>query len=304
MPQESFNDLYIFSVVATERSFTKAAAKLGVTQSALSHTMRNLEARLGLRLLTRTTRSVSPTAAGERLMEMVKPRFEDIEEELILLTQEREKPIGTIRITTSEHAAISFLAPALEKLLPEYPEIKVEVNVDSGMTDIVAERYDVGVRLGERVAKDMIAVRISPDLRWLVVGAPAYFLRYPAPSTPQDLVTHNCINIRFPTHGDVFAWDFEKGGHELKVRVDGQLTFNSMAMRLEAALGGLGLAYLPEDRVRAFIEDGRLVSVLEDWCPLCPGYHLYYPNRRHASVAFSLVVEALRYQGADGLAVG
>ncbi|WP_338524793.1 LysR family transcriptional regulator [Pseudomonas batumici] len=300
MHQENFNDLSAFVIVATERSFTKAAARLGVSQSALSQTIRNLEERLGLRLLTRTTRSVSPTEAGERLLLTVKPRFEEIESELVALTEQREKPVGTIRITASEHSATSILAPALAKLLPNYPYINVEVNVDHGLTDIVAERFDAGVRLGERVAKDMIAVRISPDLRWLVVGAPSYFARHAQPLMPQELTAHNCINIRFPTHGSLFAWDFEKDGHELKVRVEGQLTFNSLALRLDAALSGLGLAYLPEDIVAPYIAEGRLVAVLEDWCPYSPGYHLYYPNRRYASLAFSLVVEALRYpsQGA------
>ncbi|MCD5976579.1 MULTISPECIES: LysR family transcriptional regulator [Pseudomonas syringae group] len=296
MQQENFNDLFAFAAVATDRSFTKAAARLGVSPSALSHTIRNLEARLGLRLLTRTTRSVSPTEAGERLLRTLKPRFDEITSELAMLSDQRETPAGTIRITASEHAAISIIAPALQKLLPQYPDINVEVNIDSGLTNIVAERFDIGVRLGERVAKDMIAVRISPDLRWVIVGSPDYFLRHPRPEVPQDLAGHNCINIRFPTHGELFVWDFEKDGREVKVRVEGQLTFNSIFMRLDAAVAGLGLAYLPEDRAAPFIEDGRLVAVLDDWCQPCAGYHLYYPNRRHASLAFSLVVDALRYQ--------
>lgn len=296
MQQENFNDLFAFAAVATDRSFTKAAAKLGVSPSALSHTIRNLEERLGLRLLTRTTRSVSPTEAGERLLRTVKPRFDEITSELSVLSDQRELPAGTIRITTSEHAAISIIAPALQKLLPQYPDINVEVNVDSGLTNIVAERFDIGVRLGERVAKDMIAVRISPDLRWVVVGAPSYFANRPRPEVPQDLTAHNCINIRFPTHGELFVWDFEKDGREVKVRVEGQLTFNSIVMRLDAAVAGLGLAYLPEDRVTSLIEEGKLVTVLDEWCQPCAGYHLYYPNRRHASLAFSLVVDALRYQ--------
>lgn len=296
MQQENFNDLFAFAAVATDRSFTKAAAKLGVSPSALSHTIRNLEARLGLRLLTRTTRSVSPTEAGERLLRTVKPRFDEITSELAVLSDQRETPAGTIRITASEHAAISIIAPALQKLLPQYPDINVEVSVDSGLTNIVAERFDIGVRLGERVAKDMIAVRISPDLRWVIVGSPDYFSRHPTPVVPQDLTGHNCINIRFPTHGELFVWDFEKDGREVKVRVEGQLTFNSIVMRLDAAVAGLGLAYVPEDRALPFIEDGRLIAVLDDWCQPCAGYHLYYPNRRHASLAFSLVVDALRYQ--------
>ncbi|MET0610192.1 MAG: LysR family transcriptional regulator [Pseudomonas caspiana] len=296
MQQENFNDLFAFAAVATDRSFTKAAAKLGVSPSALSHTIRNLEARLELRLLTRTTRSVSPTEAGERLLRTVKPRFDEITSELAVLSDQRETPAGTIRITAGEHAAISIIAPALQKLLPQYPDINVEVSVDSGLTNIVAERFDIGVRLGERVAKDMIAVRISPDLRWVIVGSPDYFSRHPTPVVPQDLTGHNCINIRFPTHGELFVWDFEKDGREVKVRVEGQLTFNSIVMRLDAAVAGLGLAYVPEDRALPFIEDGRLIAVLDDWCQPCAGYHLYYPNRRHASLAFSLVVDALRYQ--------
>jgi DNA-binding transcriptional LysR family regulator len=296
MQQENFNDLFAFAAVATDRSFTKAAAKLGVSPSALSHTIRNLEERLGLRLLTRTTRSVSPTEAGERLLRTVKPRFDEITSELSVLSDQRELPAGTIRITASEHAAISIIAPALQRLLPQYPDINVEVNVDSGLTNIVAERFDIGVRLGERVAKDMIAVRISPDLRWVVVGSPAYFAAHPKPEVPQDLTNHNCINIRFPTHGELFVWDFEKDGREVKVRVEGQLTFNSIVMRLDAAVAGLGLAYMPEDRVTSLIENGSLISVLDEWCQPCTGYHLYYPNRRHASLAFSLVVDALRYQ--------
>jgi DNA-binding transcriptional LysR family regulator len=226
----------------------------------------------------------------------VKPRFDEITSELSVLSDQRELPAGTIRITTSEHAAISIIAPALQKLLPQYPDINVEVNVDSGLTNIVAERFDIGVRLGERVAKDMIAVRISPDLRWVVVGSPAYFAAHPKPEVPQDLTNHNCINIRFPTHGELFVWDFEKDGREVKVRVEGQLTFNSIIMRLDAVVAGLGLAYLPEDRVTSLIENGSLISVLDEWCQPCTGYHLYYPNRRHASLAFSLVVDALRYQ--------
>jgi DNA-binding transcriptional LysR family regulator len=295
MQQENFNDLFAFAAVATDRSFTKAAAKIGVSPSALSHTIRNLEARLGLRLLTRTTRSVSPTEAGERLLSTVKPRFDEISAELAVLTEEREKPMGTVRITVSEHPALAILGPALNKLLRQYPGINVEINVDAGMTNIVAERYDIGVRLGDKVAKDMIAVRISPDLRWVVVGSPSYFARHPRPETPQDLLGHNCINIRFPTHGELFAWDFEKEGREVKVRVQGQLTFNNLALRLDAVKSGLGLAYLPEDQVAALIDDGSLIQVLDDWSQPCSGYHLYYPNRRHASMAFSLVVDALRY---------
>ncbi|PDT03387.1 LysR family transcriptional regulator [Rhizobium chutanense] len=297
MSRPAVNDLIAFLAVARAQSFTKAAARLGVSQSALSHTIRGLEERLGLRLLTRTTRSVSPTEAGQRLLLTIGPRLDEIEAELAALSAFREKPAGTIRINAGEHAADSILWPALEKLLPDYPDINVEIIVDYGLTDIVAERYDAGVRLGEQVAKDMIAVRIGPDMRMAVVGAPAYFERRPKPATPQDLTDHNCINLRLPTYGSVYAWEFERDGHELKVRVEGQLTFNNIALRLNAALAGAGLAYLPEDAVQAHLTNGRLVRVLEDWCPPFPGYHLYYPSRRHASAAFALVVDALRYRG-------
>jgi DNA-binding transcriptional LysR family regulator len=297
MPRESFNDLLAFLAVARERSFTRAAARLGVSQSALSHSVRGLEARLGVRLLTRTTRSVAPTEAGERLLRTVGPRFEEIEMELAALGELREKPAGTIRITAGEHAAEAILWPTLEKLLPDYPDIKVEIVIDYGLTDIVAERYDAGVRLGEQVAKDMIAVRIGPDMRMTVIGAPSYFARRKQPRTPQDLTAHDCINIRLPTYGGLYAWEFEKGGRELRVRVEGQLVFNNIALRLSAALAGFGLAYLPEDQVRTHLAAGRLVRVLADWCPPFPGYHLYYPSRRQPRPAFALLVEALRYRG-------
>jgi DNA-binding transcriptional LysR family regulator len=296
MSQENFNDLAAFAIVAKERSFTKAAAKLGVSQSALSQTIRNLEERLGLRLLTRTTRSVSPTEAGERLLRTVAPRFEEIEVELAALSALRAKPAGTIRITAGEHPAITVLQPALAKLLPEYPDINVEIIVDYGLTDIVAEGYDAGVRLGEQVAKDMIAVRVGPDMRMAVVGSPSYFGRHSPPEAPQDLTAHNCINIRLPTYGGIFPWEFEKGGRELKVRVEGQLVFNNISLRLSSALNGLGLAYMPEDHVLAHIAEGRLIRVLTDWCAPFPGYHLYYPSRRHSSPAFALLIDALRYR--------
>ena len=297
MPQENFNDLVAFVMVAREESFTKAAVKLGVSQSALSQTVRGLEERLGLRLLTRTTRRVSPTAAGERLLEIAGPRFEEIQAELSALAEMRDKPAGTVRITSGEHAAISVLAPALEKFLPDNPDVNVEITVDYGLTDIVAERYDAGVRLGEQLAKDMIAIRIGPEMRMAVVGAPSYFRQNPWPEVPQDLTRHNCIQIRMPTHGNILSWEFEKDGHELKVRVEGQLVFNNIAMRLDAVKRGLGLAYMPEDQVAEQIARGEVVRVLEDWCAPFSGYHLYYPNRRHASPAFALVVEALRYRG-------
>ncbi|NKN05911.1 LysR family transcriptional regulator [Rhizobium laguerreae] len=296
MPRPVVNDLIAFLAVARAQSFTKAAGKLGVSQSALSHTIRGLEERLGLRLLTRTTRSVSPTEAGERLLVSIGPRLDEIESELAALSAFREKPAGTVRINAGEHAADAVLWPALEQLLPHYPDVNVEIIVDYGLTDIVAERYDAGVRLGEQVAKDMIAVRIGPDMRMAVVGAPTYFDCKPTPLTPQDLTDHSCINLRLPTYGSVYAWEFEKNGHELRVRVEGQLVFNNIALRLNAVLAGMGLAYMPEDLVEAHLANGRLVRVLEDWCPPFSGYHLYYPSRRHTSPAFALVVDALRHR--------
>ena len=296
MSRENFNDLAAFVAVARERSFTKAAAKLAVSQSALSQTIRSLETRLGVRLLTRTTRSIAPTAAGERLLQSIAPRFEEIESALATLNELRDKPAGTIRITAGEHPALTVLQPALAKFLPQYPDIKVEIIVDYGLTDIVAEGYDAGVRLGEQVAKDMIAVRIGPDIRMAVVGAPSYFERYPVPEVPQDLTTHNCINIRLPTYGGLFPWDLEQNGRELNVRVEGQLIFNNIGLWLASALQGLGLAYMPEDQVLPYLAEGRLIRVLEDWCPPFPGYHLYYPSRRHSSPAFSLLLDALRSQ--------
>lgn len=296
MAQENFNDLVAFLTVAREQSFTKAAAKLGVSQSALSQTVRALEERLGIRLLTRTTRSVSPTEAGDRLLNTLGPRFEEIEAELSALSELKDKPSGTIRITAGEHPAISVLAPAIRRLALEYPDINVEVIVDYGLTDIVAERYDAGIRLGEQVAKDMIAVKVSGDMRVAVVGTPGYFERHGRPEAPQDLTAHNCINMRLPTRGGIFAWEFERDGRDVRVRVDGQLVFNNLAMRLDAALSGLGLAYLPEDQAASHLAEGRLERVLEDWCEPFPGYHLYYPNRRHASPAFAIFVDALRYR--------
>src|SRR5246500_5494698 len=296
MSRNFLDDVTAFLAVARERSFTRAAAKLGVSQSALSQTVRGLESRLGLRLLTRTTRSVAPTEAGERLRRVAGPRLDEIEAEMAALTELRDKPSGTIRITAHDHAVRSVLWPALEKLLPNYPDIKVEIVIDYGLTDIIAERYDAGVRSGEMVAKDMIAVRIGPDMRSAVVAAPCYFARRPKPKRPQDLTTHTCINLRLPTHGGLYAWEFEKGGRELRVRVEGQLVFNASAPMLDAALAGFGLAYLPEDNVRAHLADGRLIRVLADWCPPYPGYHLYYPSRRQPTPAFALLVNALRYR--------
>jgi DNA-binding transcriptional LysR family regulator len=296
MQRENFNDILAFLAVARQRSFTKAAAQLGVSQSALSHAISGLEARLGLRLLTRTTRSVSPTDAVERLVLTVAPRFEEIEAEMDALTELRGKPAGTIRITASEHAVTAILWPKVAKFLREYPEIKVEITIDHSLIDIVAQRYDAGVRSGEQVAKDMIAVRIGPDMRMAVVGAPSYFAKRPPPKKPQDLTDHKCINLRLATYGGLYAWEFERGGRELKVRVDGQLVFNGTAQMLNAALAGFGVAYVPEDVAQPHLTKGRLKRVLEDWCPPFPGYHLYYPSRRHSSPAFALLVDALRYR--------
>src|SRR5215469_9907097 len=297
MQHGNLNDLLVFRSVATERSFTRAAAKLGVSQSALSHTIRALEERLGLRLLTRTTRSVAPTEAGERLLHTVGPRFDEIEAELKALSELREKPAGTIRVTATDYAADTILWPKLAKFLPRYPDIKVEIIIDYGLTDIVAERFDAGVRAGEQIAKDMIAVRIGPDLRMAVVGAPAYFETREAPRHPHDLIAHNCINLRLPTRGGLYAWEFEKDGRELRVHVEGQLTFNGTFQMLNAALAGFGLAYITEDLARPHLAKGRLRRALADWCPPYAGYHLYYPSRRQATPAFTLLVDELRYRG-------
>lgn len=297
MLRKNLNDLVAFIVVAQEQSFTRAAAKIGVSQSALSHTVRGLEEKLGLRLLTRTTRSVSPTEAGQRLLAEISPLFEEIDSRLTALNELRDKPAGIIRINAAEHAANTVLWPKLAEFLPNYPDIRVEVTVDYGLIDIVEQRYDAGVRLGEQLAHDMIAVRIGPDMRMVVVGTPAYFSKFPPPKVPQDLTQHNCINLRLPTHDSVYAWEFEKDGRELKVHVTGQLTFNLTSQRFTAALAGLGLAYVPEDMALPYIAQGQLQSVLEDWCAPFSGYYLYYPNRRQPSSAFTLLVDALRYTG-------
>jgi DNA-binding transcriptional LysR family regulator len=295
--RDNLTDLIAFVTVARERSFTKAAVKLGVSQSAVSHTIRGLEARLGIRLLTRTTRSVSATEAGERLAQAVGPHFQEIEAGLTALSAFRDKPAGTIRITTSDHPAETILWPALAKVLPSYPGVKVEISVDAALTDIAAQRFDAGVRLGEQVAQGMIAVRIGPDLRMAAVASPSYLAKRTLPRAPRDLTEHNCINMRVPTYGGLYAWEFEKDRRELKVRVEGQLTFNDIHRAVDAALAGFGIAYVFEDVVQTFLKKGRLKRLLEDWCPPFPGYHLYYPSRRNASPAFSLVVDALRYRG-------
>ena len=294
MRREDLGGLAAFVAVAEERSFTRAAARLGTSQSALSQTVKRLEARLGVRLLTRTTRSVSPTEAGEQLLGSVRFAFDEIDTQLVALSELRDKPAGTIRITAGQHAADTVLFPVLEQLLPEYPDVNVELSVDTGFRDIVADRFDAGVRLGEQVEKDMIAVRIGPDLRMALVGATSYFAQRPAPRTPHDLTGHNCINLRFPTLGSLYSWEFEKDGRELNVRVDGQLTFNETRLIVRAACAGLGLAFVLEDHVREHLADGRLVRALEDWCPPFSGYHLYYPSRRQHTPAFALLVDALR----------
>ncbi|KAB0481009.1 DNA-binding transcriptional regulator, LysR family [Pseudomonas reinekei] len=297
MLRENANDLLAFLAVARERSFTKAAGKLGVSQSALSHTIRSLEARLGLRLLTRTTRSVSPTEAGQHLIDSVAPHFEEIEIGLAALSNLRDTPAGNIRINAVDHALEYILWPVLKPFLAQYPDISVEVSCDYRFVDIAAQGFDAGVRLGEDVAQGMIATRIGPDMRMAVVGSPAYFAHRTLPKTPRDLTDHQCNNLRLPTHGGLYAWEFEKGKESLKARVSGQVTFNGVYPLLTAALDGFGLSYIPEDLVAPHIADGRLVRVLEDWCPLFAGFHLYYPSRRQVSPAFALLLEALRYRG-------
>ena len=294
MLKDNFKDLLSFMVVARERSFTRAAAQLGVSQSALSHAMRNLEARLDVRLLTRTTRSVAPTEAGERLFVRLSPHLLEIEQELTALRDTRDTPAGNIRITAGEHAMTSVLWPVLKPFMAQYPDINVEVTVDNGLTDIVDGRFDAGVRLGEQVAKDMIAVRIAPDMRMAVVGSAAYLARFGVPETPEQLDAHRCINMRLPTRGGVYAWEFARDGREIRVRVEGQLTLNSLPQRIDAAENGLGLAYVPEDTILDALADGRLVRVLDAWCPAFEGYHLYYPSRRQHTIAFTLLMEALR----------
>jgi DNA-binding transcriptional LysR family regulator len=297
MKRDEAGDLLAFMAVAEDRSFTRAAAKLATSPSALSHTVRKLETRLGLRLLTRTTRSVALTEAGERLLRTIGPAFAEIDGGVASLSELRDKPAGTIRMTTSEHAAHTVLWPVLRPLLHSYPDLHVELVIESSLTDIVTQRLDAGVRLGESIAKDMVAVRIGPELRMAVVGSPSYFRDHPPPKTPQALSDHRCINLRLPTAGGLYAWELEKGSRDLHVRVDGQVTFNNARMIVRAAMDGLGLACVLEDVVAEHVAAGDLVRVLEDWCPPFAGYHLYYPSRRQPSAAFALVVEALRYRG-------
>lgn len=294
MPKENLNDLQAFVAVARERSFTRAAAQLGLSRSALSHAMLALEARLGVRLLTRTTRSVSTTEAGARLLEVLAPRLSEIEQELASLTASRDKPAGTVRINAHDHAIRTVLWPRLLPVLQQYPDIQIEFSVDYAFTDIAAQRFDIGVRVGDRVAKDMIAVKLAPGLRMAVGGSPDYLAGRPLPITPHDLTQHCCVNLRLPTHGGLYAWDFEKDGEALNVRVAGQTVFNNTYLMLQAALEGMGLAYVPYDLMQPHFDSGRLVPVLEDWWPTFPGYHLYYANRRQMSPAMALVIEALR----------
>lgn len=295
MLKDNINDLISFMVVARERSFTRAAAQLGVSQSALSHAMRNLENRLDVRLLTRTTRSVAPTEAGERLYQSLSPHLQEIEQEITALRDSRERPAGNIRLTAAEHSMNTVLWPRLKTFMQQYPDINIEVIVDNGLTDIVGERFDAGVRLVEQVARDMIAVRIGPDMRMAVVGSPGYFAHRGIPQTPHDLQHHRCINMRLPTRGGLYAWEFERNGEPLRVRVEGQLTLNSLPQRIEAAEAGLGLAYVPEDTIVDGVAAGRLQHVLADWCAPFAGYSLYYPSRRQHTTAFALLVDALRY---------
>lgn len=297
MTQTKMNDLQAFLAVARDNSFTKAAARLGVTPSALSHTIRTLEERLGVRLLARTTRNVAPTEAGERLMRSIAPLFDQISAELEALGELREKPAGTIRITCSDDAIELYLRPVLALFLKNYPDITLELFVDYGFTNIVEERFDAGIRLGEAISKDMIAVRISPDWRLAVVGSPAYFERRPAPATPHDLTEHACINIRHRPSGAIYAWEFEKDGKAFTVKGEGQLVFNSIVHVMNAAVDGIGLAYVPEALAAPYLADGRLKEILADWCPYFQGFHLYYPHRRQASPAFSAFVDAVRYRG-------
>jgi DNA-binding transcriptional LysR family regulator len=297
MARDNISDILVFLEVARERSFTRAAAKLGMTQSALSHTIRALESRLGVRLLTRTTRSVSPTEAGERLLQNVGPRLEEIEAEIAEVSDLGDKPAGTIRITAIDHVIDNVLWPRLAPVLPQYPDIHVEISSDYRMVDIAAERYDIGVRWGDQVEKDMIAVRLTPDQRMLIVGAPAYFAQRPVPQNAQDLMKHNCTMLRLASSGGVYAWELEHEGRSMEVRVRGQFTFNGAYQMLGAALSGCALAFLPEDLVGPHVREGRLVSVMEDWCPHFPGLHAYYPSRRNSSRALAVVMDALRYKG-------
>lgn len=294
MKREDLIDMLWFMAVAEERSFTKAAARLGTSQSTLSHTIKRLETRMGLRLLTRTTRSVSPTEAGEKILRSLAPRISEIEQDIDAVLEVRDKPSGTVRITLSDHALESVVWPKLQPVMKDFPDIKIELNANDGFINIVEERFDAGVRLGESLDKDMIAVRISPDWRLIAVGSPAYFETHGFPQHPQELVSHKCINQRQIRSGGLYAWEFEKDGRELRVRVDGQLIFNSSRAQINAAVSGYGIAYLPENLVLDDLATGRLVQVLDEWSPFFQGYYLYYPSKRQNAPAFSVVINALR----------
>ncbi|MES2987938.1 MAG: LysR family transcriptional regulator [Pseudomonadota bacterium] len=296
MRRDELSDLAVFLAVAEERSFTRAAARLGTSQSAISQIVRRLEGRMGLKLLTRTTRSVAPTDAGDQLVETLRPAFDDIDARLVALSALGERPSGTVRITTNKHAAERILWPAVRKLIAAYPDVTVELSIDGHLVDIIADRFDAGVRLGEEVAKDMIAVRIGPELRMAAVGAPSYFAAHGIPATPHDLTNHACINLRMATRGGLYTWEFGKDGRDLNVRVDGPLILNEIGLVMTAACNGVGIALVMEDHAEALIKAGKLVRVLEDWCPPFAGYHLYYPDRRQLPPAFALLVTALRYR--------
>jgi DNA-binding transcriptional LysR family regulator len=297
MARDNINDILVFLAVARERSFTRAAARLGMTQSALSHIIRALEARLGVRLLTRTTRSVSPTEAGERLLQNVAPRLEEIEAELVAISDMGDKPSGTVRITAIDHVVDSLLWPRIAPLLPLYPDLHVEISSDYRLVDIAAERYDIGVRHGDQVEKDMIAVRLAGDEQMMIVGSPGYFARRPRPASVQDLMKHNCISLRLASSGGLYAWELQHDGQPLAARVRGQAVFTNVYPMRDAALAGVGLAFLPESLVGTQVRDGNLVSVMADWCPAFPGLHAYYPSRRNSSRALGLVIDAIRYRG-------
>jgi DNA-binding transcriptional LysR family regulator len=297
MARDNINDILVFFAVARERSFTRAAAKLGMTQSALSHIIRSLEARLGVRLLTRTTRSVSPTEAGERLLQNVAPRLEEIEAEIAAVSDLGDKPAGTIRITAIDHVINNVLWPRLAPVILQYPDIHVEISADYRMVDIAAERYDIGVRWGDQVEKDMIAVRMTPDVRTVIVGSPGYFTHRPVPASVQDLLKHNCIGLRLASRGGLYAWELRHEGRDLELRPRGQLIFSGVYQMVGAALSGCGLAYVTEDLIGHHVREGRLISVMEDWCPHFPGLHAYYPSRRHSSRALAIVIDAIRHKG-------
>jgi DNA-binding transcriptional LysR family regulator len=299
MARDNINDMLVFFAVARERSFTRAAAKLGMTQSALSHTVRALEARLGVRLLTRTTRSVSPTEAGDRLLQNVAPKLEEIEAEIAAVSDLGDSPAGTVRITAIDHVIDTVLWPRLAPILPQYPDVHVEMNSDYRMVDVAADRYDIGVRYGDQIEKDMIAVRLTPDVPMAIVGSPGYFEWHSVPTSPQELMKHNCITLRLASSGGIYSWELEHQGRALEVRVRGQTTFSTAYHMLNAAVSGCGLAFIPAEMAAPHIREDRLISVMADWCPKFPGLHAYYPSRRHSSRALALVIDAIRHKDQD-----